>query len=88
MIVNNIALRVRTIKIIRDTKDRVLPRFFSISDTWIRCGMMKKAAAASEMGAGLRILMRSPNTKCVEGALGGGCDGNSIKVRGELKSHL
>ena len=46
--------------------------------------MMKKAAAASEMGAGLRILMCSPNTKCVEGALGGGCDGNSIKVRGNL----
>ena len=67
MIVNNIALMVRTIKIIRDGKERVLPRFFSIRDTWIRCGMMKKAAAASEMGAGLGILMCSPNTKCVEG---------------------
>ena len=91
MIVNNIALMVRTIKIIRDGKERVLPRFFSIRDTWIRCGMMKKAAAASEMGAGLRILMRSPNTKCVEGGwrgLWGRVRWKLNKSEGELKSHL
>ena len=49
--------------------------------------MMKKAAAASEMGAGLRILMRSQIRSVwrgVGGGFGGGRDGNSIKVRVNL----